>query len=95
MLVEAANIPMTPDIELALVKRGLVVVPDFVANAGGVISSYVEFKGGSEKEMFALVKEKITENTRLVIEKAKGGDLRDAALAIARERVTSAMQKRK
>ena len=95
IVVEAANIPMKHEIEKQLSKKGILVVPDFVANAGGVISSYVEFKGGSEKEMFALVKEKITENTRLVIEKAKGGDLRDAALAIARERVTSAMQKRK
>jgi len=94
VLVEAANIPMTPDIELALVKRGIVVVPDFVANAGGVISSYVEFIGGTEPEMFKLVREKITTNTRLVFERAKGGDLRSAALDIAKERVKAAMAKR-
>jgi len=95
VLVEAANIPMTPDIELALVKRGIVVVPDFVANAGGVISSYVEFIGGTEQQMFAMVKEKITTNTRLVFERAKGGDLRSAALEIAKERVSAAMNKKK
>ena len=93
IVVEAANIPMKHEIERQLSKKGILVVPDCVANAGGVISSYVEFKGGSEKEMFALVKEKITGNMRLVLEKANRGDLRDAALAIAKERVSEAMKK--
>jgi glutamate dehydrogenase (NAD(P)+) len=95
IVVEAANIPMKHEFERQLGKKGVLVIPDFVANAGGVISSYVEFKGGNEAEMFSLVKEKITRNTRLVLEKARGGDLRDAALAIAKERVKAAMQKRK
>ncbi|MFA5930363.1 MAG: Glu/Leu/Phe/Val dehydrogenase [Candidatus Micrarchaeia archaeon] len=94
VIVEAANIPMTPDVELGLVKRGIIVVPDFVANAGGVISSYVEFIGGTEQQMFAMVKEKITANTRLVFARAKGGNLRAAALEIAKERVKAAMAKR-
>jgi len=95
IVVEAANIPMKHEIERQLSKKGMLVVPDFVANAGGVISSYVEFKGGNEQEMFSLVKEKITSNTHLVLEKANGGDLRDAALAVAKERVADAMAKRK
>jgi len=92
---EAANIPMTPLIELELERKGILVVPDFVANAGGVISSYVEFKGGSEKEMFSLVREKITKNTRIVLERSGGKDTRGTALAIARERVLAAMDKKK
>jgi len=94
IIVEAANIPMTPQVELALVKKGMLIIPDFVANAGGVISSYVEFKGGDEKEMFSLVKERIIENTRNVLARAKGGDLRSAALLLAKEKVTAAMEKR-
>lgn len=94
IVVEAANIPMKPEIEHFLEKRGVLVIPDFVANAGGVISSYVEFKGGNEKEMFSLVREKITHNTRLVLERTKNGDTRTAALAIAEERVIAAMEKR-
>jgi len=94
VLIEAANIPMTPDIELSLVKKGIVIVPDFVANAGGVISSYVEFIGGSEQEMFKIVREKITTNTRSVFDRAKHGDLRAAALELAKERVLDAMAKR-
>jgi len=94
IIVEAANIPMKPEIEHGLSKKGILVIPDFVANAGGVISSYVEFIGGSEQEMFSMVKEKITANTRLVLEHAKDGDLRAAALAIAEQRVIEAMEKR-
>jgi glutamate dehydrogenase/leucine dehydrogenase len=86
---------MTPDIELALVKKGIIIVPDFVANAGGVISSYVEFIGGTEQQMFAMVKEKITTNTKLVFARAKEGNLRAAALEIAKERVSAAMAKKK
>jgi len=94
IVVEAANIPMKPEIEHLLEKKGVLVIPDFVANAGGVISSYVEFKGGNEKEMFSLVREKIVANTRLVLERTKNGDTRAAALAIAEERVIAAMEKR-
>jgi len=94
IIVEAANIPMRHEIERELSKMGVLIIPDFVANAGGVISSYVEFKGGSEKEMFSLVKEKITANTLLVLKRAKNGDLREAALSIAEERVIEAMEKK-
>jgi glutamate dehydrogenase/leucine dehydrogenase len=98
IIVEAANIPMVSAVEHELSKRGILIVPDFVANAGGVISSYVEFTGGSEQQMFSLVKDRITTNTRLVLERAaKSGNgtyLRDAALEIARERVMDAMNKR-
>ena len=93
VIVEAANTPMTPSVELALVNKGIVVVPDFVANAGGVISSYVEFIGGSEKEMFAMVKDRIITNTELVFGRAKNGNLRASALEIAKERVKDAMEK--
>ncbi|MCX8196732.1 MAG: Glu/Leu/Phe/Val dehydrogenase [Candidatus Micrarchaeota archaeon] len=91
VIVEAANIPMKHEIELQLAKKGILIIPDFVANAGGVISSYIEYIGGSEQEMFSAVKEKIVKNTRLVLEKGKV-DLREAALEIAKERVVSAMK---
>ena len=94
VLVEAANIPMTPAVELAVAKRGVLVIPDFVANAGGVISSYVEFTEGTEQDMFALVRERITKNTHMVLERTKDGDTRKAALEIAKERVLDAMAKR-
>lgn len=43
LVVEGANGPTTPEAEAALQERGIAVVPDLVANAGGVISSYFEW----------------------------------------------------
>ncbi len=95
LVVEAANIPMTPAIEKSLASRGIVVIPDFVANAGGVISSYVETINGTPEQMFGIVKSKLRHNTSLVMERSQGKDVRGAALAIAQERVREAMQYRK
>lgn len=89
LVVEGSNIPMTQEIEEHLHKRGILVVPDFVANAGGVISSYVEYIGGNEKKMFKLVEDKIKRNTAIVLQNAAKARIkpRDAALVIARKRV--------
>lgn len=95
MVVQAANIPMTYEMEKILSAKGIVVVPDFVANAGGVISSWVETIDGTPEEMFSIVKKKIVGNTQAVMERSGGKDVRAAALAIAQERVKDAMQYRK
>ncbi len=89
LIVEGSNIPTTIECEEALAKRGILVVPDFVANAGGVISSYVEYIGKNEKTMFRMVEEKVSKNTKLVLERAKKDKVipRIAALKIAKERV--------
>lgn len=89
IIVEGSNIPMVHEVEELFHKKGVLVVPDFVANAGGVISSYVEYKGGTEEEMWKLVEEKITKNTKLVLDKAKEKDRspREAGMEIAEERV--------
>ncbi|MBI2141998.1 Glu/Leu/Phe/Val dehydrogenase [Candidatus Woesearchaeota archaeon] len=67
IVIEAANIPMREDIEGVLHKRGVLVVPDFAANAGGVISSYAEYRGYNPKRMFALVESKIRKNVAAVL----------------------------
>jgi glutamate dehydrogenase (NAD(P)+) len=92
MVVEAANIPVSPEIEEVLRERGALVVPDFIANAGGVISSYAEYVSYNPKQMLKLVKRKIRRNTRTVLEYAEEKDigLRDAALNIAKERIRRA-----
>lgn len=92
MVVEAANIPTSPKIEEVLRKRGVLVLPDIVANAGGVISSYAEYRGYNPKRMLELVQRKIRRNTRTVLKYAeeKGIGLRDAALNIAEERILRA-----
>jgi glutamate dehydrogenase (NAD(P)+) len=93
LVVEGANIPATPEIEQKLYQRNIVVVPDFVANAGGVISSYAEYKGKKPEEMFKMVERKIRFNTKKVLRRSKKEKIypRDAAMKIAVERVKNAM----
>lgn len=97
IVVEAANIPATPEIEEKLHRKGVLVVPDFVANAGGVISSYAEYRGVNPKDMFGMVERKIKRNTKLVLDRARKMRVkpRDAALKIAKERVLRAMKRKK
>jgi len=96
IVVEAANLPVKMDSELVLHKKGILITPDLVANAGGVISSYTEYIGGTKEQAFSLISEKIRKNTKLVLEKAKNESTqpREAAVSIAKERVIAAMAKR-
>ncbi|MBI4138258.1 MAG: Glu/Leu/Phe/Val dehydrogenase [Candidatus Wildermuthbacteria bacterium] len=70
IIVEGGNIPMKEDIEEELYRRGICIVPDFVANAGGVISSFCEHKGYSPEKMLQIVEEKITQSTRAVMKES-------------------------
>lgn len=89
IIVEAANIAIVPKCVEELHKRGVLVIPDFVANAGGVISSYAEHMGYDEKKMFELVQEKIEKSVKAMLErsKEKGEIPRRAAEVIALERL--------
>ncbi|MFC1487130.1 Glu/Leu/Phe/Val dehydrogenase [Thermoproteota archaeon] len=92
MVVEAANLPVRPEIENILANRGVMVVPDILANAGGVISSYAEYRGYNPKRMLELVQRKIRQNTVNVIETAIDNniELRDAAMKLAKEKILKA-----
>ncbi len=95
LIVEGSNIPMTYDVEEKLHKRGILVIPDFVANAGGVISSYAEYKGLHPRDMFSLVEKKIVKNTTLVLKeslKKRHCKLRDVAMEIAISRIRKKMK---
>lgn len=96
IIVEGANIPAKAEIEERLHRRGILVVPDFVANAGGVISSYSEIRGKHPEDMMALVEKKIAVAVKAVLRLAKKKNIkpRDAAVEIAAERVRRAMAKR-
>ncbi|MBI3412749.1 MAG: Glu/Leu/Phe/Val dehydrogenase [Candidatus Aenigmarchaeota archaeon] len=96
IVVEAANIPTTPEMEEIMHQKGILVVPDFVANAGGVISSYAEHKGENPARMFQMVEKRINKNTKLVLDEAKKKKTkpRDAAMEIAVQRVKKAMEKK-
>ncbi len=93
LILEGANIPSTPEAEAVLYQRGILLVPDFIANAGGVICASVEYGGGSEAQALQLIDEKIRRNTRevLTLSRAKSMPPRQAAEMMAVERVRAAM----
>lgn len=94
IIVEAANIPMSEETEEYLFRRGILVVPDFVANAGGVISSFAELKQYAADKMFKLVERKIVASTRAVLAEsiARRTNPRAVALQIAQARVAAKMK---
>lgn len=95
IIVEAGNIPMRENIEKEFFEKGVIIVPDFVANAGGVVSSYAEYKGYQPKKMFDIVSEKIIKTTRTVLKESLSlkKNPREIALDIAAEKVKKAMLK--
>ncbi|MDP3982291.1 MAG: Glu/Leu/Phe/Val dehydrogenase [bacterium] len=97
IIVQGANIPMQEHIEERLVKRGILIVPDIVANAGGVISSYAEYKGYSADHMRKLVKEKIEKSVEAVLKVSEKNQKnpRDVARDIAMNCIRSAMRKKR
>ena len=97
MVVQGANIPVTYAAEKILHERGILNVPDFIANAGGVICAAAEYQGSSETAAFGAIEEKLRRNTREVLETARREKIlpRDAALAMARGRVEKAMRHRR
>lgn len=97
MVLQGANIPVTPRADRILHDRGILSVPDIVANAGGVICASVEFKGGTQKQAFETIEEKVRENTLEVLELAKAHSQipAEAALTLAKQRVAEAMAYRR
>ena len=94
IIVEGANIPITMGAEEMLDRECTLVVPDFVANSGGVISSYVEYEYGYEpKKAFEMIEQKIKKNVKVVLDRADEMCVkhRNAALELAKERVRKAM----
>ncbi len=93
LLIEGANIPVTSEAEAILRDRGVPVIPDFIANAGGVIAGAVEYRGGTQRQAFDMIAEKIQANTKKVIEDSRDRRItpRQAAEDMARRRVQRAM----
>jgi len=97
MVPQGANIPATAEAEVRLHQRGVLVLPDFVANAGGVICGAVEYANGSWDQAADQIESRVSLNTEAVLERvaAEGCRPREAALAIARTRVEAAMAVRR
>jgi len=102
VLVEAANGPTLPAADPVLERRGVTVVPDILANAGGVTASYFEWAQG--RQGYAWEEDLVATRLRKVMEDAFTAvwakadllnvSLRRAAFALAVERVAEAIEAR-
>lgn len=102
MIVEGANAPTTSEADEILRTKGIPVLPDILANSGGVIASYVEWrraKSGSItkiEETYETIDNLVLESLKNVTKLAgkTGAPYREAALALAVEHVIKAMTAR-
>jgi len=102
VIAEGANGPTTPEADVALQRRGIFVIPDFLANAGGVTCSYFEQVQSnmnyfwSKDEVLGKLDEKMTAAFLAVhgLASERGLPMRDAAYVIAIGRVAAACRDR-
>lgn len=102
MIVEGANGPTTPDADKTLCDNGKFVIPDILANAGGVIVSYFEWVQGLQS--FFWSEEEVNRQLQVIMNNAfhevlemsqhEKVDMRDAAYMLALKRIADAMQLR-
>ncbi len=99
IIVEMANGPLTQEAYECLAKKGKIIVPDVLANSGGVTVSYLEWVQG--KAGFYWSEKEVNDKLKVMMEKAfeaiwkksleKKMPLKQAAFEVALERITSAM----
>jgi glutamate dehydrogenase (NAD(P)+) len=100
LIIEAANHPVTPVADAALAERGVMIVPDILANAGGVTVSYFEWVQNNqeiswdEDEVNARLRRYMTKAYRqcraFQLEENDATTMREAAFSLAVERVVEA-----
>ncbi|WP_255945706.1 Glu/Leu/Phe/Val family dehydrogenase [Streptomyces odontomachi] len=100
LVVEGANLPTSPQAQEVLAQRGVTVLPDFVANAGGVVAAafamdarYSGFRPQTST-IFETISGRLRANAVTVLEEARrrGTTPHTAGRGLAEERVRTAMQ---
>jgi glutamate dehydrogenase/leucine dehydrogenase len=102
IVVEGANGPTTDEGDEVLKERGIPLVPDILANSGGVIASYIEWKSAksgsmtSSEEVYEFIDGTIEKSFDKILKLAKTRKIsyKEAALSLAVEEVISAMENR-
>ncbi len=100
IILEMANEPVAPNADTILRKKGITVIPDVLANAGGVIVSYFEWVQNtsnnywSKEKVYKELESRIIEALSLLLEKYnkldKEEDMRSVAYSIALEKILKA-----
>ncbi|MDB5910807.1 MAG: glutamate dehydrogenase, partial [Massilia sp.] len=99
LIVEGANLPTTPQARETLHQRGIALVPDFIANAGGIVAAahsmgarYSAFTIDPD-DIFSMISTKLRANATAVLEASHRGAVttHEAAYKLAQDRVRAAM----
>jgi glutamate dehydrogenase (NAD(P)+) len=93
LVLEGANIPITHKAAEIMHKRGIMIIPDVVANAGGVICAATEYQKMTEVQAYERIKKTIAHNTEEIFQRIKDEQIvpHEAAQRMAVERLTKAM----
>jgi glutamate dehydrogenase (NAD(P)+) len=97
LVVEGANIPITCGAEQYLHEKGVLCLPDIIANAGGVICAAMEYQGALQSAAFQAIEEKLRRNTKQMLEEMKNRGIlpREAAADLSIQRLQRCMSYRR
>ncbi len=93
LIIQGANIAVTAAAEKILHQRGVLCLPDFIANAGGVICAALEYQKVPESNVLQIIAEKLQHNTETILHTMHKEQIspREAGLQLAISRIKKAM----